>query len=597
MYTATYNQLIRHVRARTPLLNLVLDCERLVDGIIPMETAKNGIAELALNLKRSAAGPPVVCLSSDSVHGLSPAPSVTARLSTKATDALSKFIGDHGDTSAADLLDDTLDGGGMSPITRLYRDIRQKAKSGSRVLLLVSDLDCEDLRTIRTLLTHAKTESTATVVVITTDAIEHATLRTYMPVLIAERPSREELAIVFTRQLSELQGGAVDKPEIYVNGDDKPSKPSVVADVCAGSLSGLHIPTAVQILNLHLESPSCQVREKGEDGKNTGRVSFRIDPVELSREKAEVLNKAGYVTLINDLVNESEVGGLDELKKWLKQRRFGFTDAAKAQRMRSPRGTLLVGPPGTAKSMCAKLAASLFDMPLIRLDVGALFNSKLGSSERNVRNALQVADASSPCVLLLDEIDKSLGGMGGGESDGGTSSRLRGSILTWLADKANDVFVIATANSVAGLPPEMTRRGRFDEVWYVALPSADERESIWSIHLGKVDQAQGMVAADLKRLAAASDGFSGAEIEQAVHDSMYDNYKECEKLKLTAAMIEASLSLMTPLAQARRVELGRLSMWADANARHASMPQTAFHEVMDGKSQKGADTEDGGIVF
>jgi len=371
----------------------------------------------------------------------------------------------------------------------------------------------------------------------------------------------------------------------------------VVANVCAGSLSGLHIPTAVQILNLHLESPACQVRERDAKGEYTGKVSFRIDPVELSREKAEVLNKAGYVTLINDLVDESEVGGLDELKTWIKQRRAGFTDEAKAQKMRAPRGTLLVGPPGTAKSLCAELTASVFGVPLIRLDVGALFNSKLGSSERNVRNALQVADASAPCVLLLDEINRSLGGDGGGESDGGTSSRILGSILTWLASKTNDVFVIATSNSIEGLPPELTRRGRLDEVFYVALPNADERESIWHIHLGKVDQRSGLTSGELTHLAAASDGFSGAEIEQAVHDAMYDNYKEGGKLKLTVDMVEASLNLMTPLAQARRVELSKLSQWADANARHASMPQTVFHSIMSKKSRKTYNEDDDGIAL
>ena len=280
------------------------------------------------------------------------------------------------------------------------------------------------------------------------------------------------------------------------------------------------------------------------------------------------------MTLIRDLPSISRIGGLEVLKEWVSVRSRGFTPEAKKAKLVPPKGLMLVGPPGTAKSMSAKAIARIFGVPLIRLDMGSLFNALVGSSERNLRNALSVADASAPCVLLVDEADKGLAGMTGGKSDSGVSSRLMGSLLTWMAEKETDVFVVFTANSIDGLPPEITRRGRLDGVFFVDLPNRHEREAIWKIHLGLVDQEVDDLG--MKALVEASSGFSGAEIEAIVQDAMYKSF-DGEKASVTVPLLLELLDPehTVPLSKARAVELKMLKDWADRNAVSASRSDRA----------------------
>lgn len=451
-YHNTYNQLIRHARAKTSLVNLVLDCERVVDYILPAEASRNGLSELTADMGRSV-GPVAVCMNHDSlsrltVQGVDASGAANLRLGTAGRAALLKFHREHGSDELFDLLAPAGGCAGTSPLSALRNEIREKEKDPSaRVILVARDVVPRTADERRILIQHAKEQDTAMVVLVTTDPLDDPVLRSYMPVINGELPSKKELWTFFvallskacdvkydesSEQVSALQqaaGALPDKTRLYLNGGDTPVTVGKAAEMCSECLSGLHIPTATQILRLHLESPG-QRGLAGERGKGSPGW-IRLDPGGLSREKAEILNKAGYVSLVSQTVQPGDIGGMDELKKWLASRHRGFSAEAQAQHMRSPRGVVLVGPPGTAKSTTAKLAATMFKMPLIRLDMGALFNSHLGNSERNMRNALQVADASSPCVLLLDELDKSMGGMGG-ESDGGTSSRLKGSLLTWL---------------------------------------------------------------------------------------------------------------------------------------------------------------------
>lgn len=567
MYITTYNQIIRHLRARTPLLNLVLACERICDIMLPTETGNRGLVELD-DPMAAERGAPVVVLTHDCLKGLSVAPESGERLKAGSMDLISKFVTENANGNAIDLVASVK---GPSRLTVLYRKLVESEKRPDmRVLFVVSDIPEISVPDRRALLCHAKEESTATVMLVSPEAYEDQLLRTYMPVLMAERPSREELEMLFLRAFTDLVKEG--KTVLNIGDSNEPVNSLQAAQACAMCLSGLHIPTALQILMLHIESPACR-------GKVEDTTVFRIDPASLSNEKAEILNKAGYVSLVNQLVSSDEIGGLEELKTWLRKRRNGFLPEASRQKLRFPRGAMLVGPPGTAKSMCAKLVAHEFGMPLIRLDMGSLFNSRLGSSERNMRDALQLADASSPCVLLLDELDKGVGGKNLGESDGGTSSRLLGTLLQWMQDHTAPVFVIATANAIHGLPPEITRPGRFDAVWFVDLPDETERAAIWRIHLGKVDQL-GRTEIAIDELVEGSDGFSGAEIEQAVYDAMYDNFVPGQRLELTSNQVLAALRKIVPLAKARERDLFALRSWAQANARHASKSQDKFHGEM-----------------
>ena len=232
------------------------------------------------------------------------------------------------------------------------------------------------------------------------------------------------------------------------------------------------------------------------------------------KAKYDVINRDGLLSLDHDTAAFANVGGLDNLKRWLTQRKPALDGQLPG--IDAPKGVLLLGVQGCGKSLAAKAVAGLWGVPLLYLDFGVLYNKFFGETERNLRESLKAAEAMAPCVLWIDEIEK---GIATGDYDSGTSKRVLGSLLTWMAERNASVFMVATANDIQSLPPELIRKGRFDEIFFVDLPKQAVRAQIFAIHLKKREKDPAVF--DIKRLAAASDGFSGAEIEQAVVAAIY----------------------------------------------------------------------------
>jgi hypothetical protein len=276
------------------------------------------------------------------------------------------------------------------------------------------------------------------------------------------------------------------------------------------------------------------------------------DVPRLLRRKGETVRDEGLLEFYPPDVHSFELGGFSHLKDWLERARVGFTSEARALGLAAPRGVLIVGVQGCGKSLAAKAIARAWQQPLLKLDAGRLYDKYIGESEKNLRKALDFAEAVAPSVLWIDEIEK--GFASGGEADAGLSQRMLGSFLTWLQERKGPVFVAATANDVLSLPPELLRKGRFDEIFFVDLPNPAERDAIFRIHLGQ--RHQDAAAFDLPELAAASDGFSGAEIEQALTSGLYRALHD--KQALTTAMLCEELGGTQPLSVSRREDVERL---------------------------------------
>src|SRR5437763_1561446 len=291
------------------------------------------------------------------------------------------------------------------------------------------------------------------------------------------------------------------------------------------------------------------------------------DVNEVFAEKQQIIRKSGLLEYYATNETFSHVGGLAVLKDWLQKRAVAFSAEAHAFGLPAPKGILMLGVQGCGKSLCAKAVSCLWQLPLLRFDMGRMFGSLVGSSEENVRRAIAVAESVAPAILWVDEIDKAFAGaQGSGVSDGGTTARVFGTFLTWLSEKTAPVFVVATANDISQLPPELLRKGRFDEIFYVDLPRADERREIFGIHLAKRGRDAGQF--DLEALIAASESFSGAEIEQAIISALYDAFYA--RNELTAEHVLEALCQAVPLARTMDEQLGRLRSWAVGRARHAS---------------------------
>jgi len=253
-----------------------------------------------------------------------------------------------------------------------------------------------------------------------------------------------------------------------------------------------------------------------------GRLSGD-DVAEVFSEKQQIIRKSGLLEYYATSQTISDVGGLAVLKDWLLKRAIAFTEEARDFGLPAPKGVLLLGVQGCGKSLCAKAVSSLWQLPLLRFDMGRMFNSLVGSSEENVRKAIAVAESVAPAILWVDEIDKAFAGIqGSGGSDGGTTARVFGTFLTWLSEKTTAVFVVATANDISQLPPELLRKGRLDEIFFVDLPSEEERIDIFRIHLAR--RGRRPEDFDLKVLATVSEHFSGAEIEEAIISALYDAF-------------------------------------------------------------------------
>jgi SpoVK/Ycf46/Vps4 family AAA+-type ATPase len=284
----------------------------------------------------------------------------------------------------------------------------------------------------------------------------------------------------------------------------------------------------------------------------------------IMEEKKQAVRKAGLLEFVDVDLNLEDVGGLQNLKRWLSKRSNSWLAEAADYGLPAPKGVLMTGIPGCGKSLTAKAIAAAWELPLLRLDIGKVFAGIVGSSEQNMRSAIRTAEATAPCILWLDEVEKGFSGVSG-EGDSGTSSRVFASFLTWMQEKTAPVFVIATANKVDRLPPEFLRKGRFDEIFFVDLPTCHERRDIWSLHLTrrlKASKAGGLDVSDslLDRLADATEGYAGAEIEQAVVTGLFDAFSE--RRPLSEDDLLRAVDNMVPLSVTQAEEIAIVRGWA-----------------------------------
>lgn len=343
-----------------------------------------------------------------------------------------------------------------------------------------------------------------------------------------ELPGRGELTDVLERTTRSLRQS--HRVTVRLTGDER--------ERLVDTLAGLTLNQARQAI----------ARAALDDG-----VLDADDIARLRRRKAEVIQDGGLLEFRPHEDNQFELGGFGRLRAWLTRARVGFGPEARALNLAPPRGVLIVGVQGCGKSLAAKAIAREWGMPLLKLDAARLYDKYIGESEKNLRRALDLAQSLAPVVLWIDEIEKGFAASGG-DGDGGLSRRLLGSFLTWLQERREGVFVAATANDVFALPPELLRKGRFDEIFFVDLPDEVERREIFRIHLGL--RRQDAAAFDLPALSSAAEGFSGAEIEQAVTSALYRALHR--RIPPSTAVLLEELADTVPLSVSRAEDLARL---------------------------------------
>lgn len=366
--------------------------------------------------------------------------------------------------------------------------------------------------------------------------------RINLPPEIDHEITRVDMALPGTSELSTVLGGIIASGEI-------PEPSAETREAALQSALGLTTTEAENAFALSI------VETQG------------ISPSVIAREKARTLKKNGLIEIVETTTSLDQVGGLENLKTWLIRRAGAFGESAKSYGLPAPKGLLIVGIPGTGKSLTAKATASAFGLPLLRLDMGRVFGGIVGQSEANLRAIIQTAEAIAPCVLWIDEIEKGFSGsQSSGSTDGGTSSRVFGSFLSWMQEKTKAVFVVATANDVSKLPPEFLRKGRFDELFFVDLPDAQEREQIWKIVIERHGRKPGDY--DSSALANACDQFTGAEIEAVFIDALHEAFAE-DREPAANDILEAMASTV-PLAQLMDGQIAALRTWAKGRARPAA---------------------------
>jgi ATP-dependent 26S proteasome regulatory subunit len=300
----------------------------------------------------------------------------------------------------------------------------------------------------------------------------------------------------------------------------------------------------------------------------------------LLSEKEQIIRKSGMLEYYATPERFGSIGGLDELKRWLRSRGRAFSEAAREFGLPNPKGLLLVGVPGCGKSLTAKAVAAEWKMPLLKFDLGKVFGGLVGQSEENMRRATKMAEAVTPCVMWIDEIEKGLAGSRGSGGDSGVTQRVFGTLLTWMEENQKQVFTIATANDIDGLPPELLRKGRFDEVFFIDLPTPQERATILAIHLTK--HHRDYRDFDIARHVGASEGFSGAELEQAVVSALYLAFAEGESTRLEDRHLAAAIGESRPLSQSVADKIERLRAEARLKWRWASgVPEERSGELRD----------------
>ena len=301
---------------------------------------------------------------------------------------------------------------------------------------------------------------------------------------------------------------------------------------------------------------------------NDGKIDGKDLSIILS-EKMQVIKKTGILEFINTDIKISDVGGLENLKNWLNKRNNSWSESAKKYCLPAPKGVLITGVPGCGKSLTAKAMSAAWQLPLLKLDFGKIFSGIVGSSEENMRRAIKTAEAVSPSILWVDEIEKSLSGMNS-NGDSGTSSRIFGTFLTWMQEKTAPVFVIATANNISNLPAELLRKGRFDEIFFVDLPTHRERKEIFKLHLAKrlkdKEVASKLIVDEslYEKLADMTEGFVGAEIEQVVITALYEAF--FNKRPLEFSDLETTIKNVVPLSVTQKEQILALRQWANIRA-------------------------------
>lgn len=287
-------------------------------------------------------------------------------------------------------------------------------------------------------------------------------------------------------------------------------------------------------------------------------------------EKEQIIRKSGILEYTAAVDNFSGIGGLGQLKTWLRQRNEGFSQRARDFGLPNPRGVMLVGVPGCGKSLCAKAVAAEWQKPLLKFDLGRVFAGLVGESEERMRKALSVAEGVAPCVLWIDELEKGLAGIGG-SGDSGVATRVFGTLLTWMEEKTQPVFVVATANDISQLPPELLRKGRLDEIFFVDLPTTRNRAEILMIHLARRQRSP--TDYDIAAVARATDGFSGAELEEVVINALFEAYDEKDRTLKTAHLLNAAREII-PLSRSRARQMETLRQWAATNCRMAAATES-----------------------
>jgi hypothetical protein len=299
----------------------------------------------------------------------------------------------------------------------------------------------------------------------------------------------------------------------------------------------------------------------------------RIDPAAVASEKKRVIARERVLEWYDPIPGGLDaVGGLELLKAWLVSRKSAYSPAARAYGLPAPKGALFVGISGCGKSLLAKATATAWQVPLLRVDLSALRSKFVGESEANLRKSIATIEAVGRCVVWIDEVEKALQGATSGSADGGVSADALGTILTWMQERTGEAFVIATANDVSALPPELLRKGRFDELWFVDLPTPTERAAILAAAL----RAHGRAGAEIQldRVAAATEGFTGSEIAALVPDALYVAFADDAREISTSDLLEVSETIV-PLSRTADKKIADLRAWAEGRARRASAPESA----------------------
>lgn len=416
-----------------------------------------------------------------------------------------------------------------------------------KCILLLEDfqpyMTSENFQVVRYIreITRINSELKKTLIIQTPFMVNIRELEKEVPILELELPKEAVLTTIFENVVEDL------------NYYSKPSSDSDIKDIVSASLGMSSVEAEWTYKKI--------IAEK--DRLTRSEIPLIVN------EKEQIIKKEGILEYFHPEGDFNQVGGMENLKEWLEQRGTAFSSDAKDFGLTSPKGVMLLGVPGCGKSLIAKTIANEWELPLLKFDLGKVFGGIVGESESNIRKALSLAETIAPSILWIDEIEKGLSGLGS-NGDSGTSSRVFGNLLTWMQEKKSEVFVIATANNIEQLPPELLRKGRFDEIFFVDLPGPEERKDIFKIHIEKRDR--NINNFHLKELVETAKGFSGAEIEEAVNEGLHIAYSK--KKELDNDTIKQAMEKTYPLSKTMSQTIESLRKWAKVRARFASNENT-----------------------